>query len=101
MKKTCLILATFILLSAGTAQAHTLYFTLMDNEDGTVDLAGMYSTGEAPVQTPVRLINTQDNSVIWQGKTDENGECTFNKPETPYEVELDAGPGHVAREDGI
>ncbi|WP_421901371.1 hypothetical protein [Maridesulfovibrio sp.] len=101
MKKICLILTMIILLGTTAVQAHTLYFTLMDNEDGTVDLAGMYSTGEAPVATPVRLINTLDNSVIWQGKTDENGECTFNKPTVPYEVELDAGPGHTAREDGI
>lgn len=95
------MLVLVFLLSVTSIYAHSLFFTLMDNEDGTVELSGMYSTGEVPVRTSVRLINTENGNVIWQGDTDENGECTFNKPDIPYEVELDAGPGHVAREDGL
>lgn len=89
------------LLIATPAFAHSLHFTLDDNEDNTIELAGMYSTGEIAVNTPVTLTSKENGTILWQGKTDEDGCCTFTRPTVPYQVELNAGAGHQCREDGI
>ena len=89
------------LLIATQAYAHTLHFTLDDNGDNTIELVGMYSTGEIAANTPLTLIDKASGKVLWSGKTDEDGYCTFTRPAVTYEVELDAGAGHQCREDGI
>ncbi len=101
MKKICFVLALILLLGFAEAQAHSLYFTLYDAEDGTIELEGMYSTGEVATKTPVRIYKQGTDTVLWTGETDEDGMCLFPRPKEPYEVELDAGPGHTTREDGI
>jgi len=83
------------------AHAHTLYFTLHDVGDGTVELEGLFSNGALASRTAVKLYDKADGNLLWQGRTDDFGICTFQRPEAPYEVEVDAGPGHKARGDGI
>jgi hypothetical protein len=104
MKKTfasllaCLVLA---LILNSQAFAHTLFMTVEDNEDGTVTVQGMFSTGTIAASVEVRLEN-EKGKVLWKGKTDEYGECTFKKPDVPYTIIMDfgPGPGHQAREEG-
>ena len=104
MKKTftgllaCLVLA-FILNSQ--AFAHTLFMTAEDNEDGTVTVQGMFSTGATGAGIEVRL-EDEKGKVLWKGKTDDYAECTFKKPGVPYTIIMDfgPGPGHQAREEG-
>lgn len=88
-----------LILLASTAWAHTLFMTVTDNDDGTVTIEGMYSTGGVAAATPVRLVGPQDK-VIFKGLTDDSGELTFGKPDTAYRIILDAGPGHTAEQDG-
>lgn len=87
------------LLLASTAWAHTLFMTVTDNDDGTVTIQGMYSTGGIAAATPVRLVDPQDK-ILYKGLTDDSGELTFGKPDTAYRIILDAGPGHTAEQDG-
>jgi uncharacterized lipoprotein NlpE involved in copper resistance len=101
MKVKIISAGLFVLLLAGQAFAHTLYFTLYDDGENSIELEGMYSTGEMAMKTPVRLYDQKTGKLLWEGKTDEFGICTFTRPDAPYEVELDAGPGHQARENGI
>ena len=104
MKKTfasllvCLVLA---LILNSQAFAHTLFMTVEDNEDGTVTVQGMFSTGATGAGIEVRL-EDEKGKVLWKGKTDDDGECTFKKPGVPYTIILDfgPGPGHQAREEG-
>ena len=83
------------------AVAHTLFMTVEDNEDGTVTVQGMFSTGAVAARVEVRL-EDEKGKVIWKGKTDDDGECTFKKPGVPYTIIMDfgSGPGHQAREKG-
>jgi len=83
------------------AFAHTLFITVEDNEDGTVTVQGMFSTGAIAAWVEVRL-EDKKGKVLWKGKTDDDGECTFKKPNVPYTIIMDAGPGpgHQAREEG-
>ena len=104
MKKTfasllaCLVLA---LILNSQAFAHTLFMTVEDNEDGTVTVQGMFSTGAIGTGIEVRL-EDEKGRVLWKGKTDDDGECTFEKPGVPYTIVMDfgPGPGHQAREKG-
>jgi hypothetical protein len=104
MKKTlpCLFacLALSLILNLHVL-AHTLYMTVEDNEDGTVTVQGMFSTGAIAVGVEVRL-EDEKGKVLWKGKTDDDGECTFKKPDMPYTIIVDfgPGPGHQAREEG-
>ena len=94
----CLTLA---LILNSQAFAHTLYMTVEDNENGTVTVQGMFSTGATGAGIEVRLENKKDK-VLWKGETDADGECTFKKPGVFYSIIMDfgPGPGHQAREKG-
>ena len=94
----CFVLA---LILNSQAFAHTLYMTVEDNEDETVTVQGMFSTGVTGVGIEVRL-EDEKGKVLWKGKTDDDGECTFKKPGVPYTIIMDfgPGPGHQAREEG-
>jgi hypothetical protein len=83
------------------AWAHTLYMTVEDNEDETVTVQGMFSTGAVAVGVEVRL-EDEKGKVLWKGKADDDGECTFKKLYVPYTIIMDfgPGPGHQAREEG-
>jgi hypothetical protein len=104
MKKTftslfaCLIM---VLALSSQAFAHTLFMTVEDNEDGTVTVQGMFSTGAIAASVEVRL-EDKKGKVLWKGKTDADGECTFKKPGVPYTIIMDfgPGPGHQARGKG-
>ena len=83
------------------AFAHTLFMTGEDNENGTVTVQGMFSTGAIAASVEVRL-EDEKGKVLWKVKTDDDGECTFKKPDVPYTIIMDfgPGPGHQAREEG-
>ncbi len=104
MKKTfpsLLACLTLALILNSQAFAHTLFMTVEDNEDGTVTVHGMFSTGAVGAWIEVRLEN-EKGKVLWKGKTDNDGECTFKKPGALYTIIMDfgPGPGHQAREEG-
>ena len=90
-----------ILILNSQAFAHTLFMTVEDNEDGTVTVQGMFSTGATGAGIEVRL-EDEKGKVLLKGKTDDDGECTFKKPGVFYTIIMDfgPGPGHQAREEG-
>jgi len=94
-----LVISMPLVLLVSQSYAHTLVIGIEDNEDGTVTIEGVYSTQEIAVGAEVRLEDNQGN-VLWKGKTDEDGLCTFKKPKVPYTIILDAGPGHKAKRKG-
>jgi hypothetical protein len=95
-----LLLGALLVVAAHSgALAHTLFMNLDDNEDGTVLVEGMYSTGSMAVLTPV-LVKDADGKVLWKGQTDESGQCEVPKQDVPYTIFLDAGPGHQVEETG-
>ena len=94
----CMVVALILNFNAW---AHTLYMTVEDNEDGTVTVQGMFSTGAVGAWVEVRL-EDENGKVLWKGKADDDGECTFKKPNVPYTIIMDfgPGPGHQAKEEG-
>ena len=70
-----------------------------DNEDGTVTVSGMFSTGGTAAGFPLLLEDGQ-GKIIKKMKMDDDGEITFEKPGSPYTIILNGGPGHTMREEG-
>ncbi|WP_020586646.1 hypothetical protein [Desulfobacter curvatus] len=102
MKKnriTLLAALITLMLVTGPAFGHTLFMNLTDNEDGTVSVEGMFSTGAMAANLPLYLMDKNEKKIL-KLKLDENGEAEFNIPDQPYTVFLDGGPGHTVREDG-
>jgi hypothetical protein len=86
-------------LSAVFASAHTLFMAVEDNEDGSVMVEGIYSTGAMAGNHKV-YFKDNEGKILWQGKTDEFGQVVVDKPDIPYTIILDGGPGHSAEEVG-
>ena len=88
-----------MVLMAAPVMAHTLFMNINDNEDGTVSVEGVYSTGATASNTKIRLENLEGN-ILLKGKTDADGEFQFDKPNQPYMIILDGGPGHMSTGEG-
>ncbi len=102
MKKNGLtLLAALIalLLATGPVFGHTLFMNLTDNEDGTVSVEGMFSTGALAAGLPLFLLD-DNQKVIQKFVLNKNGEVEFKIPDQPYTVFLDGGPGHTVRQEG-
>ncbi|CCK81456.1 MULTISPECIES: hypothetical protein [Desulfobacula] len=99
MVLTVTAIAVFFAITASVLFAHTLYMNVLDNEDGTVTVEGMFSTGSEASGLPLYLEDTK-GEVIKKLKMDESGEITFKAPDVPYMIFLDGGPGHTLREEG-
>jgi len=100
MQRTvCFVVLFLLVLFGSSALAHTLVVFADDNEDGTVSIEAVYSTQEIPAFAEVRLEDDK-GKVLWKGKIDEDGLCTFKKPDVSYTIIVDAGPGHMAKTKG-
>lgn len=89
------------LMLVAQVQAHSLYFTLRPEFDNHIELEAVFSNGQTPAGVTVRIYDKNTDTIIWQGKTDEFGTCLFERPDSSYDVELDAGPGHQTRQSGL
>ena len=104
MQKTVITFLIYFILGLALHSdvlAHTLFMTVEDNDNGTVTVQGMFSTGAVAASVEVRL-EDKKGGTLWKGRTDDDGECTFKKPCAPYTIIMDfgPGPGHQAREEG-
>ena len=89
----------FSLLPVTSAIAHTTLCSCYDNGDGTITCEGGFSDGSSAAGVEIRVIN-KDRKVIIKGVMGEESEFTFDKPNGSYQVQLDAGPGHLVEVDG-
>ena len=97
-----LLLALFVAAAVATAApalAHTPLCSCWDNGDGTITCEGGFSDGSSASGVAMKVQNP-DGQVLQQGRIDEFGEYTFDKPEGAYRVEFDAGEGHQIQIDG-
>ncbi len=87
--------------SSVSVYAHTLFMAANQNDNGTITIECMFSTGGVAAGFEVRL-EDDDGRVLWRGKTNAVGKATFERPEVPYSIIVDEGPnGHKVVEDGI
>ena len=107
-----IVLVVGILLAI-SASAHTPLLSVEDNEDGTIYLEGGFSDGSSAAGVTVLLVEDKpyegdpkdkdlykEKLVLLRTKMDEYSELTLDKPNIPYLVVFDAGPGHVVEKEG-
>ncbi|MEW5692802.1 MAG: hypothetical protein AB1765_05855, partial [Candidatus Hydrogenedentota bacterium] len=103
MKKfvICFISGLSLLLLVGRVYAHTPIMFIEDNGDGTIYVEGGFSDGSSGAGVKILLKEKATGKVLWQGKLNVSG-CieALKKPNVPYLVVFDAGPGHVVEKEG-
>ena len=103
MKKILTVLTACMILGifpVSRGFAHTPLCSCWDNGNGTITCEGGFSDGSSGAGVTMRVVNAESEKVLIEGKMDEDSEFTFNKPDTPYKVQYDAGPGHLVEIDG-
>ncbi|MCD6153617.1 MAG: hypothetical protein J7J07_06870 [Syntrophobacterales bacterium] len=91
------LLVTFFLTAI--ASAHTPLCSCYDNGDGTITCEGGFSDGSSAAGVNM-TVQDKSNKVLTKGKMNEDSEFNFKKPDGPYKVIFDAGPGHVVEVNG-
>jgi len=94
--RTITLLTLTILLSlsiATSALGHTALCACFDNGDGTITCEGAFSDGSSAAGVTMRLLD-KNNKLILESRLNADSEFTFDKPETSFKVQFDAGPGH-------
>ena len=94
-KKKLIVVGIFMLAAVFPAQvlAHTPLCSCYAGGDGNVICEGGFSDGSSAAGVKVRVVG-ENGKVLTKGKMDEFSEFVFEKPEGPYKVIFDAGPGH-------
>lgn len=90
---TFLIAIMTVLLLAGTAFAHAVFFQCWNNGDGTLSCEGGYTDGSSAAGATVNVTD-DGGTLLFSGKLDKAGELRFNKPSGDFTVTLDGGAGH-------
>jgi hypothetical protein len=88
-----------IFFLATMASAHTPLCSCYDNGDGTITCEGGFSDGSSAAGV-VMTVKDKSGKILTEGKMNEDSEFTAKKPDGPYTVIFDAGPGHIVEVDG-
>lgn len=99
MRRTLVFLFGFLLVVFFTTQAlaHTPLCSCYE-EEGTITCEGGFSDGSSAAGVSMKVLD-KAGKVLTSGKMNEDSEFTFKKPDVPYTVVFDAGPGHVVKVD--
>lgn len=101
MKKAYFVmgLTALFLLAAVQAFGHTPLCACYGAGDGTIICEGGFSDGSSAAGVEIRVVD-MDGNVLTAGKMNADNEFIFKRPEVPFKVQFDAGPGHVIEMDG-
>ena len=86
-----------LLLCTSAVQAHTPYMACYAQEQATIVCYAEYSDGSSAEGTAIR-VSSKDGKILYEGTFDQTGEYTFSKPQIPFTVTMDGGPGHIVLE---
>jgi len=97
------IIKNFILIAFFQASifAHSLLLNVYNNENNTIQVEGMFDTGEAATGAQVRLESLSTQKVLYVKRLPLEGELTIKIPQEPYQIILDGGPSHSIIKEGI
>ena len=90
----------FVSLSLNFLFAHSVVLNVVDNEDGTMEIFGGFSTGQSAAGAKIFIKSKIDNKILFEDRIPESGELTIKVPKEPYSIILDSGPGHKVEKDG-
>lgn len=91
----------FIFLIPVLLSAHKLLLNVYDNEDNTITVEGIFTTGELASGAQIKLESLETGEVLYKKRLPDIGELVINIPKKPYKIILDGGPQHLMEKDGI
>lgn len=80
--------------------SHTMVFNAIDNEDGTMEVIGMFSNGQSSEGANFKIISLATSKVIYEKRIPESGSLMVDIPKEAYKLILDSGPGHQIEQNG-
>ena len=83
-----------------TIFAHSLIFDAFNNEDGTMEITAMFSTGASAQGATVKIISLATLETIHKKRVGKTGTIIVNIPKEAYKLILDSGPGHKVEKIG-
>jgi hypothetical protein len=85
-----------VMAAGGPAMAHTPLCSCYEIGGGTVICEGGFSDGSSAAGIEIR-VEDKDGKELKSGKMDDFSEFEFQRPDVPYTVIFDAGPGHEVK----
>ncbi|AXH08793.1 hypothetical protein CP960_05510 [Malaciobacter halophilus] len=90
-----------ILLTPIFLFSHSLVLSVMDNEDGTITVQGVFNTGQSAAGALLILEALHNKEILYEKRLPASNELTVDIPKIPYQIVLDGGEGHTVIKDGI
>ncbi len=94
------IFFVFILSMQNLVFAHSVVLSMADNNDGTMEIFGGFSTGQSAAGAKIIIKSKVSSKVLYENRVPNSGIITIKIPTEPYSVILDSGPGHVLEKSG-
>lgn len=91
----------FLILTPIYLFAHSLVLNILDNQDDTITVEGMFNTGESAAGALIKIETLDSGETLFQQRLSDDTEMIIEIPKVPYKVILDGGPGHTAEKEGI
>lgn len=86
----------WVLSTGSLAFGHTPLCSCYEIGGGTVICEGGFSDGSSAAGIEIR-VEDKDGKELKSGKMDDFSEFEFQRPDVPYTVIFDAGPGHEVK----
>jgi len=90
----------FTLMFSLLLNAHTLIFNALDNEDGTMEIEAMFSTGRSTEGANFKIISIATSQILYEKRIPTSGSLIVDVPKEAYTLLLDSGPGHQLEKNG-
>ncbi len=81
--------------------AHSVLLDAVDNEDGTMEVMGGFTTGASATGSMLRIESKISLKILYKNRIPESGSLMVKIPNEPYQIVLDSGPGHIITKDGL
>jgi len=96
-----IVLFSAVCFAAISLYAHNLILNVIDNNDNTITVEGLFDTGADAAGAQVRLESLTNGEVLYAKRLPIESELTIEIPNEPYQIVLDGGPGHTMIREGI
>lgn len=90
-----------VLIFYSSVYSHKLLLNVMDNDDNTLTLIGVYDTGQSAANAKIRLEALNSGDILYEARLPDSSEVVVKIPNEPYQIVLDDGVGHMQIKEGI
>lgn len=100
MKKILITFLICFLVDVNLLYGHSIILKTFDNQDGTMEVFGGFSTGQSAVGAKLIIKSELEEKIIYEARIPISGTLIVDIPKKRYRVILDSGPGHKVEKKG-